>query len=406
MPNQVYEDKEENNVQKSVNSERATLPSNVNIYTGSKQTQDYNAEAMTQGQNIYFAEEDPDQETIKHEVSHLEHQDQGVPFKGVGKEDDSYEKDADKKAKTMPDIDMAPNIRTDNEANVESGQPIQRLMKKDYPWKGIVTHNDNIAVRETASKDEKDPHKNTLADLPKGTKVDVIGNSGNWLNIKVDTGQSNVVVNEKGKKKGNPLEGYSSEENIDDAAAYTMGQMVDGKDDGVWKPAPGGGNDFSAWVMAKKEDKSFKVDKGTSINCWEMVFYCSYLVGATTWQSLHDKYAQLMKTYKDEKGKGLSEELATKIAFEEMQKSFASAATEYDIRTKKPLPNRGDLLFFDGLNHVAISAGGDKMYTFWTPSTSFGDVEKVKEYTMEQMIKEWKPVFGKDPKVTFGKPTW
>lgn len=58
----------------------------------------------------------------------------------------------------------------------------------DYHWQGRVTNAWSIALRRTPRKDPANPHRNTIADLERGTLLNVVGRSGNWLQVEVTQG--------------------------------------------------------------------------------------------------------------------------------------------------------------------------------------------------------------------------
>ncbi len=130
----------------------------------------------------------------------------------------------------------------------------------------------------------------------------------------------------------------------------------------VWHPS---GNDpdstdFSHWAMAATEDPAFTVSSTTVINCWEMVLYSAYKSGVITWNWIHTVY-----TYAGPKD--WYEELAERIV--------RGGAKTWDRATKKPRPRRGDIVMFDGADHVALATGvvagdGTHVYSFWPPPTT------------------------------------
>jgi hypothetical protein len=82
--------------------------------------------------------------------------------------------------------------------------PIQRQFQKDnarnsFPWIGRIDNTWSAALRRSAKKDVDNPHGNTIADLPRGTEVRVVGRKGGWLRL-------SVTINEK------VLDGYVSGE--------------------------------------------------------------------------------------------------------------------------------------------------------------------------------------------------
>jgi hypothetical protein len=54
-----------------------------------------------------------------------------------------------------------------------------------FPWIGRIDHTSSASLRKTPAKDPDDPHSNTLADLPKGTEVAVVGQAGGWMHVQV-----------------------------------------------------------------------------------------------------------------------------------------------------------------------------------------------------------------------------
>jgi hypothetical protein len=72
-------------------------------------------------------------------------------------------------------------------------------------------------------------------------------------------------------------------------------------------------------------------------------------------------------------------------------------------------PNRGDIVFFDGLAHVALATGKkDKVYTFWPPPgkpSIANTIDKVKISTIKALSDYMTPIWGAPP-VTYGAPGW
>jgi len=62
---------------------------------------------------------------------------------------------------------------------VQAKRPVRTL-----PWLGRIDNTWSAALRRTPSKDADDPHENTVADLPQGTEVQVIGSDGGWLRVR------------------------------------------------------------------------------------------------------------------------------------------------------------------------------------------------------------------------------
>lgn len=80
------------------------------------------------------------------------------------------------------DAQSGSQYRTPPETRIECS-PLQLQPKSEYPYEGTIHGAWSVALRETPEKDENNPHKNTLADVPKGEKVTVYGKSGGWLEV-------------------------------------------------------------------------------------------------------------------------------------------------------------------------------------------------------------------------------
>lgn len=81
----------------------------------------------------------------------------------------------------------------------KTADPPKADIASGYPWPGTIDTMYNVALRKTPKKDEDDPHRNTITDLPKGTNVTVTGKEHGWLHVEVEFG-------------GKPLTGFVSHE--------------------------------------------------------------------------------------------------------------------------------------------------------------------------------------------------
>jgi hypothetical protein len=102
-------------------------------------------------------------------------------------------------------------------------------------------------------------------------------------------------------------------------------------------------------------------------------------------------------------------------------------ASTWDRATKKPRPQRGDIVMFDGADHVALATGvtdaaGTHVYSFWPPpDTAFAPVDydkpgkgkgiaggtpdRVKDTTIEALINAM-DTSSHTTVVTLGPPAW
>lgn len=265
----------------------------------------------------------------------------------------------------------------------QSSAILQRKIDDNYPWDGAIIDTWSAALRAEPKIDPNDPHKGTIADIPKDTRVTVVGRSGNWLKVE-------VMV--KGEKKT----GYISQELVHDANALKTAAKLDSMlgEEATWRGSgPGSGTTFEQWASAASEAKAPPLGASTVINCWEMILYAAYKAKVLSWAWIHDLYAG--------SGKG---------KFPNWEPIMAASSSPY--LPGKTLLNKGELIFFDGIDHVAMATGsGDEIYTFWPPpDTKFagwsGTLDRVKTSTIKALSDYMAANMGGAPKVTHGMPAW
>jgi hypothetical protein len=71
--------------------------------------------------------------------------------------------------------------------------------RSTFPWVGEIHRPWSAALRSAPRKDPADPHRGTIADLPRGTEVTVVRRNRGWLNVQATVG-------------GKPLSGWVSQE--------------------------------------------------------------------------------------------------------------------------------------------------------------------------------------------------
>ena len=252
---------------------------------------------------------------------------------------------------------------------------VQRLLRTPFPWHGVVSSAVGANLR--SAPDTSDP-SNILRGLMKGAPVQVIGSTGLWLHVR-ESGSGAVLT------------GYMHHTLVDEAGSAALGDLV-----GThlsWKPSgPASGTAFQVWASAATEAPFPALSPATLINCWEVVLLAAYRGGALPWSRIHSLYA------------------ATPVA------DWKTSLTTGPLRRyggKAPVtpPLRGDLVFFDGMAHVALATGkGSEVYTFWPPpDTPFkpgGTEDRVKVFTIEDLVAWWIPNFGNTPVVEIGAPSW
>ncbi len=127
-------------------------------------------------------------------------------------------------------------------------------------------------------------------------------------------------------------------------------------------------------VLMKKESATAEdlqgliADTGAMFNCWEAVLVCAAKASLVTlhWlQGLHKQAASLAKGHHFEDSVVEATKKKEKIYFDTIQNTL-------EIRPPEPLTAlhlayRGDLIFFNGFEHVAIAAGGAsaQMYSLY-----------------------------------------
>jgi hypothetical protein len=162
----------------------------------------------------------------------------------------------------------------------------------------------------------------------------------------------------------------------------------------VWEPSgPGSGTDFESWASAATETPFPAVTATTVMNCWEAVLLSAYRAGALSWTWIHNLYTITP----------VRDWVAT-----------MSRGSLHNYAIPGPnlrMPQRGDLVFFNGIDHVALATGsGSDVYTFWpppnTPFTPGGTTDKVKVFTIEALASWWSTRRRASPTIQFGSPAW
>src|SRR5262249_44610052 len=213
-----------------------------------------------------------------------------------------------------------------------------------------------------------------VSSVPHGESVNVTGVSGSWLRV-------------ESRYTGSLVTGFMYEKLVDDASSAAMGASVGTTM--VWNPSgPGSGTHFETWASAATETPFPTVTATTVMNCWEAVLLSAYRAGAINWTWIHNLY--------------------TAVPTAGWEAAMTRGAKHgYAVPgPNSPMPQRGDLVFFDGLAHVALATGsGSQVYTFWpppdTPFTPGGTSDRVKTFTIEELHTWWAANMGGAPTVEF-----
>jgi hypothetical protein len=173
---------------------------------------------------------------------------------------------------------------------------------------------------------------------------------------------------------------------------------------------PGRGGTFDTWAMAKDEQSAGPlppVAPTTTLNCSEMVLLAALRLKLTTWKWVHDLYV------KGAKAADWSKTLVDALS--------RGARTPYSISdANTPRPNRGQVVFFNGAEHVALANGQTKpgaqgtesgLLSFWPPPRNekygMGTEDSVQETTIEAVSDYIKRASGRgQPKIEFSHPPW
>lgn len=143
------------------------------------------AEAFAHGRDVAFRsgayrpETESGKRLLAHELTHVVQQTRS-PVQGTNGESDGF----------------SPGANGIQRQEVE-GEEIAR--RDEFPWEGRIATGWSAALRETPEKRAGSPHRNTLADLPRGTPVTVVGRDGGWLHVETTV-------------DGEPQSGYVSRE--------------------------------------------------------------------------------------------------------------------------------------------------------------------------------------------------
>ncbi len=164
---------------------------------------------------------------------------------------------------------------------------------------------------------------------------------------------------------------------------------------------PGSGNTFEKWASAASEATAPPVDATTTINCWEMILLAAYRAGQLSWKWIHDQYTAAVGDWAGHMVRVMSR--GARIPYT----PGAPAGRA---------PVAGDLVFMDGINHVALATGNvdgsgrAEIISFWpppnTPFAAGGTLDKVKHTTIEELVDWWTTNMPPAPLVELAAPPW
>lgn len=159
-------------------------------------------------------------------------------------------------------------------------------------------------------------------------------------------------------------------------------------------------NTFAAWAEAASEGAAPPLTAATTINCWEMVLLAAYRTGLLTWQWIHDTYVEAGQA-------DWFDYLVHRLT--------PGSRTAYDRAAHSPNPGRGDIVFWNGADHVGLALGTRdglgraQVLSFWPPPglpSRRHTYDVVKVTTIEELADYMLATWGPPCNVEFGAPPW
>jgi len=170
-----------------------------------------------------------------------------------------------------------------------------------------------------------------------------------------------------------------------------------------WVPSgPTSGNTFQTWASAPTQPATSPPwTAATTINCWEMVLLAAFERGLTTWQWIHNLYTT------GGTGAGWFAALPGRMS--------SGPRVTYRVNDPdSPSPHRGQIVFFNGADHVALAegyrdgTGRSVIISFWPPPgqpSIPNTADKVKRTTIEELVNYMVGAFGPTT-VDFASSPW
>lgn len=257
---------------------------------------------------------------------------------------------------------------------------VQRFVRRHYPWLGVV--NCGSGTHPVMGADMRTP----VAGVQTG---DIVTVEGTWFGPGEPGGivgpMSYLEIETRGDVK---VKGYVPHEWIDDPAASEMKRMVDAGTTMKWTPsnARGTQTDFARWATKYPSaagklsaPADLVMEPPPTLNCWEAVFLAAYRGHVLSYEDIHHIYQ------------------ARRGDIAQWETSLISRLKRVGtVLGDLTAPNPGDLVFFEGLDHVAMATGegvglNSRIYSFWPPPdqpfTEGGTVDKVKVCTIGSLAK-------------------
>ncbi len=416
--------------------------SGVEVFYGQDSTlSGIDALAATDGKKILFKEHSPGKELVAHELIHIVQQRQTgqrgaiQANGGVSSTEDQAEQEAERFAPKVAagarvQVTAAPSARLMRQEDpvVTAMKSLQELLAKyDEPIAGPKDLEAAKAQKLTALKDLAtsllakvggltDPQLQQLAKklgADQTSKLLTIcaaaGVAGSALERLKDERVVQVALTMKDKLY------WAGGSGPDPSHGYEINKKPQRPDDDDTTPPydfRDSTNDLAAWVLGGPEPTN-----ASRMNCWEAVLFSAYKAGVLTKSWILQVHQQATNAAVDwakkseKRGEDSDHQFYSgQLAYNDLleTKLGLASATLYDP-AKKQVPGRGDVVFMQGLAHVALalgqdSAGNTEVMSLWLyPMSGSNFNSTFQKTTIEKICSE-----SKIPQstVSYGKSPW
>ncbi|MCB0564810.1 MAG: hypothetical protein KDD01_10585 [Phaeodactylibacter sp.] len=280
---------------------------------------------------------------------------------------------------------------------------IQRLIREPYPWDGYVTMDrapfwdETIRGRLSGTNLSASPSSMEWPDpicyFNRGTRVEVQEAIGNFL-LRVRHPRRGTL--------------YVPHEYIDDPTSFGMQRLLGRQ--AVWttseleRVTPEGivsiPSDFRRWALADTEASPPDITSGTfSLNCWELIMYAAYRMNDLSWRQIHDLYSNRSSI-------GAYDLIRRGSTLQNIRLDNQGRPVNLRIQ-------RGDLVFFNGTEHVTLATGsGEGVYSYWPllnrrpQDVDRSMFENIRIENISYINSRWNELYDVFPRVTYGSPFW
>lgn len=175
--------------------------------------------------------------------------------------------------------------------------------------------------------------------------------------------------------------------------------------------------DFMQWATTGKGQPPPALVDTSVMNCWEVILLAAYNAGEISYGYINKLYTNIPACNVDVK---YSQDERIKECNQQQNNEWMNRITAGELTSYHPhqpaskRPAQGDMVFFNGLEHVAMATGnGSNVYTFWpapdiafTRNTAGAVPDRVKVVTIEALYDWWVQTKQQPPVIQFGRPEW